>query len=154
MLLMELFVICHSLWWLVRRGKIIWVKGCRYGLPFNLGIQWRDKREWTYLSLHLNELLHPPKNVFPNYSLTWEVYCCSLLFSDALVPLKVEEQWGMTAPGGSTQTESDALVIHYWQILPKQYHISATQWHSLENKAKKSKGANQLKPKAQASRDR
>lgn len=55
-LLMELFVICHSLWRLVRSGKIIWVKGRRYGLPFNLGIQREDQREWTRLAL--KELLH------------------------------------------------------------------------------------------------
>lgn len=38
----------------------------------------------------------------------------------------------------SQKTESNILVLHYWKILPKQYHISPTQWHSLENKAKKS----------------
>lgn len=39
MLLMELSVLCHSNRRLVRSGKIIWVKGCRYSLAFNVGIQ-------------------------------------------------------------------------------------------------------------------
>lgn len=39
MLLMELFVICHSLLRLARSVKIIRVKCRRYGLPFNMGIQ-------------------------------------------------------------------------------------------------------------------
>lgn len=157
MLLMELSVICHSLWQLLKSVKIIWVKCCRYGLPFNAGIQCEDKGKWTYLSLLL-------RNSFTSYSmycaalnytcsLTQEVYCC-FLFSDALVHLEVKEHWGMTAPSGPTENAvrriSDALL----KILPKQYHISPTQWHSLENKAKKSEGANQLKPNAQASRDR
>lgn len=122
MLLMELFVICHSLWRLVRSGKIIWVKGCRYGLPFNLGIQWEDQIEWTCLSLLLKNSF-TRYTVLPNYScsLTWEVYCCSVLLSDALVHLKVEEPWGMTAPSGPTENRvrciSDTLLKNTAQTI-------------------------------------
>lgn len=31
----------------------------------------------------------------------------------------------------------DSLMMHYRKMLPKQYHISPTRWHSLENKAKR-----------------
>lgn len=157
MLLMELSVICHSLWQLVVSVKIIWVKCSRYGLPFNAGIQWemRGQRKVNLHRLALKELLHLIYTVLLNYScsLTQGAYCCFLL-SDTLVHLKVEEHRGMTAPRCPTENRVWCISNTLLKILPKQYHISPTQWHSLENKAKKSKGANQLRLNAQASRDR
>lgn len=101
----------------------------------------RGQREVNLSRLALRELFHLIFAVLLNYccSLTQEVRCCFLL-PDALMHLEVEERRRTTAPSGPAEDTVRCISGTLLQIQPKQYHISPTQWHSLENKGKKERG--------------
>lgn len=108
--LMELFVICHSLGGLVRCYNII----------------------GESLLFDLPELLFVLEHWLKSIAAAWPE--CSLISES--------ESWGTVRPSSTQQSwvlpgQLDSLMMHYRKMLPKQYHISPTRWHSLENKAKR-----------------